>query len=289
MSTCYYRAHRILTRSSTTTWKPFAHHLGEVERKFLDNITDIDEDQINQFRNSGLSNLTTQCNSMDPESYQVFHRYFNVFNRMFFFHSFNRRNCTIRMIHRDGDDSMEWEANKDSLEEVYGHTLREPYGRPHREIVHCPITIFQRPWDTPESRLKSYIETLLHEMVDAFIVTYTCGCEICQELFAQEYGQRGHGETWHAMATALEETVTDRLGIDVSLGIPAAMSDEWYRTNADLDGVDLRRLDRSSIEKLIEQCWFYNGDPSGENDDDNDDNEESDASEDSSEEEYIYD
>lgn len=61
------------------------------------------------------------------------------------------------------------------------------------------------------------------------------------------------------MATAVEEFVTERLGFDLSLGIATAMEEEWYLTEANLDYVDLRNLDRRHIQRKIDERWLPNG------------------------------
>lgn len=134
----------------------------------------------------------------------------------------------------------------------------QDFGYSNEKLSTATSQSYEETWDA-ESCLKSYLATLLHEMIHAFTMTFTCGCNSCEEIFARDYGAKGHGATCHAMATAVEEFVTERLGFDLSLGIATAMEEEWYLTEANLDYVDLRNLDRLHIQRKIDERWLPNG------------------------------
>lgn len=192
MTTCHYRARRPGSRAMySSIWTHLIHHLDEFGRKFLNNITNIDDEDIYQFHNIGLSDLALQRNYLNSGVNRMIENYFHTFNRMFFFGAFNQELYTLRFVH-EGD--IEWQTNRERTIPSAGHTQRRKSWALYRETIKCTITIYDKTWDA-EYCLKSYIGTLLHEMVHAFIMTFTCSCESCNERFAREYGVRGHGET----------------------------------------------------------------------------------------------
>ncbi|CAG8955710.1 hypothetical protein HYFRA_00010976 [Hymenoscyphus fraxineus] len=70
-------------------------------------------------------------------------------------------------------------------------------------------------------RLASYIETLLHEMLHAFFMIYSCPCISCNVIneSAQGLGLLGHGESWLRAALQLELAAKTLLRVHLLSGL----------------------------------------------------------------------
>ncbi|KAF8848567.1 hypothetical protein BDZ45DRAFT_753689 [Acephala macrosclerotiorum] len=256
MSRCFLIPSR---NRSASAWTRFAHDHDEVETRFLDNFHEIDDDNIQQFHDAGLSDLDAKTDDYSPEDNDLLQDYFNSFNDMFFFSALSGDRCGLRMVCKydeNGHRDSEWLDNRRSEGLDGSASDRRPnkLGRPCKCRVSAP-------------KLR---RNLLHEMVHAFIHVYTCYCNRCKRSFETEDGQYGHGSTWHAMATELEEFVKDKLDLDVDLGILPAMVEEWQSTGADLDQVDLRGLGSDDVEDMVngprdsdQECCTSSEDDSG--------------------------
>lgn len=236
------------------------HYLEEVKERFIKNAATLSESAIDRFHSKALSDLSMQSSLTNPENQKLPNLYFNTFNQMFFFDALHQNLCTFRMVLKNGPNSTEWQANYTAQDRLAGYTQSIHTGFYNSEKRQAKITLFEKLCADTTYRLEHYLETMLHEMVPAFIMIYTCCCPSCTDIFALQYGQKGHGRTWHAMATILEEVVNEKLGINVFLGIADGMA-EWYLTGADLQEVDLGNLGRRNMVKRVEDLHFYNGSP----------------------------
>ncbi|KAE8451387.1 hypothetical protein EG329_004016 [Mollisiaceae sp. DMI_Dod_QoI] len=145
---------------------------------------------------------------------------------MFFFNALSPSRCNLQIITRNGNEE-EWEDNQRSIPQLDGHTSDSRPRKTTRQNARSLISIFEQT--SPgirEYHLESYVGTLLHEMIHAFLCIYTCYCGSCQERFEWYEGVRGHGETWYSMAAELEMFVRNRLDLDVDLGIVVAIAEE---------------------------------------------------------------
>ncbi|CZR55048.1 uncharacterized protein PAC_04934 [Phialocephala subalpina] len=251
MSRCFLIPER---NRNANTWVRFAHDHDEVETKFLDNFHYIDEYDIEQFHEAGLSDLDSKTDDFSPEDEGLLQEYFNNFNDMFFFNTLTEDRCSLRMVSRYdeyGNRDPEWLENQQS-DGPEGKTSECRPNKRERSDAFAAITIYQPDFlGDPEHRLRSYIETLLHEMVHAFIIIHTCYCNRYERDFEAE-GQHGHGITWHAMTTELEDFVKERLCLEVDLGILTAMAEEWHSTGAELDNVDRRGLGLDEVKEAVD-------------------------------------
>lgn len=93
-------------------------------------------------------------------------------------------------------------------------------------------------------------------MIHAFINIYTCYCQRCKPRFQSLEGEKGHGTTWHTLATKIEAFTNERLGLDVDIGIAASMAEEWYESGSDLDYVYLKDLDYDDIMERVAGLEF---------------------------------
>ncbi|CAG8980840.1 hypothetical protein HYALB_00003769 [Hymenoscyphus albidus] len=85
------------------------------------------------------------------------------------------------------------------------------------------LLAFPRRWEVFPLRewLASYIETLLHEMLHAFFMIYSCPCTSCNvtNKSAQGLGLAGHGESWLRAALQLELAAKTLLRVHLLSGL----------------------------------------------------------------------
>ena len=85
--------------------------------------------------------------------------------------------------------------------------------------------------DGTADAVTSYIGTLLHECVHAFIEVYTCG-DRCRRLSCIEahdfhVGKTGHALAWTLLAARVQRTARIVLGLEVKLGVCDGISREY--------------------------------------------------------------
>jgi len=131
--------------------------------------------------------------------------------------------------HRD-----EWER--------YAHELTsmtiDPRAKPNGTRNTCKprIMLWERPdWNDRNQRMVFYIELLLHGMIHAFLIRYTCNCIACKDKYIQVEYKTGHGIVWQQIARDIEKFCKKRLAITVDLQREKAMAEEWYSYRGVLD------------------------------------------------------
>lgn len=95
------------------------------------------------------------------------------------------------------------------------------------EKSYSEITLSHSRFDNNYKAIKSYQETLLHEMLHAVFDIYECQCDACKE--CRGYGaEGGHGVHWQAAASAIERANGSKkprnFGFGLDLGRPLSLA-----------------------------------------------------------------
>lgn len=162
-------------------------------------------------------------------------RYYDYFNDIIFCGTLEGL-CTVRFC-RDSDHLR---MGPDDL----GAAITPMTGAIHRAQIPdgyaALIKIKDRSGESPhvdeETRLMSYLSTLLHEMLHVFFGVYVCLCsDACRKRHAEEIGRNGHRKSWQLAALAVEEASLPLLGEAVDLSRRISFEeDEEYVENVDV-------------------------------------------------------
>ena len=200
-----------------------AHSHSELVGAVRDRIRSFEPDAKLSFRIRGLQIFSQQ--SEVPSLQDVFfllEEYYDVFNEIFFFTAL-QHNCSNFEMIRAGTD--EWKK-QNSKSELACALDNRPYVL-SRQIVQAPIYILERvESETHAQRMQNYIESLLHEMTHAIIQIYTCHCADCGNKYETEEGKTGHGQTWQAIAHAVEKFCFKELGVELDLDRAPGLASE---------------------------------------------------------------
>jgi hypothetical protein len=144
--------------------------------------------------------------------YAYISNYFRVFDELFF----GRRlwmNCVL-IVSPDFKEGVEGVC------------------RPDAKIGKCVITLYNMRGTTFEQRVQSYLGTLLHEMLHAYLVLYVRGEYDPHPGCHLGVGHTHHGVAWQNIAQALEQAVNDPklLGLQLDLGRQDSLDLELYYT-----------------------------------------------------------
>jgi hypothetical protein len=143
------------------------------------------------------------------------HKYFELFNKIFFFGALTKDFCELKFVEEVGVSREEWHRNS-THDDAEGYTTD-----PRRRLFYqgrTKISIFEQKDDVSKATLlRRYLGTLLHEMIHAFIHIYICLPPSCEAQTAQLEGSSGHGITWHRLAKAFEEFAGNWLGLESTL------------------------------------------------------------------------
>jgi hypothetical protein len=148
--------------------------------------------------------------------------YYDAFNEIFFFTAL-RHNCSGFEMVRAGTDEWKEQKSKTKLAYTIGNW---PYVS-SRHKVQASIHILEIvESETHTQRMKNYIESLLHEMIDAIILIYTCPCADCGNKYKFDLRETGHGRIWQAIAHAVENFCFNKLGLEFDLGRALGLASE---------------------------------------------------------------
>jgi hypothetical protein len=169
-------------------WIPKAHSHSELVGAVRDRIRSFEPDAKLSFRIRCLQ-IFSQQSELPVLQDEIFllEEYYEVFNEIFFSTALQHNRFTFNMITAGSD---EWKARKDELRAYT--TYKRPFVS-SREEAQASIHIFELVESGKEiraQRMQSYIETLLHEMIHAFIQVYTCRCAHCVKKHT-EYEREG--------------------------------------------------------------------------------------------------
>jgi hypothetical protein len=104
--------------------------------------------------------------------------------------------------------------------------------------------------------MKAYVETLLHEMIHAFLELWTCDHRGCIDGF-EKLGKTRHGKVWQEVALAIEDSVRDAgfLNLDLYLNRETSLALEIVISDEDVLESYLRRWDmkRADVDEAIRE------------------------------------
>jgi hypothetical protein len=171
-----------------------------------------------------------------PEDRETMMRYYDYFNDIIFCGSLEGL-CAIRFC-RDSDRlGMGTDDLGAAITPVTGsvHRVQIPDG--YAALIKIKDRSEESPRMDEETRLLSYLSTLLHEMLHVFFGVYVCLCSnACRKRHADEIGRNGHRKSWQLPALAVEEASLALLGEVVDLSRRTSFEeDEEYVESVDAE------------------------------------------------------
>lgn len=249
---------------ATGRWLALSHTYAEVVEVIISELQNPEMNgRINKavrfWKINLLSDLKNQGEKYDIEEITIL--YYHVFNDMFFSGALAHNKCEVRWRdnfqrirgwtqdmrqHGCGEecnedyDAGEQECGDIEGDEIYLDTDEDTANHGEtskanifllpaciREEIKTTIEIWRRPDITiREDRLRSYLETLLHEMIHAFLNIYTCLCSKCSYDIPRTIGHTGHGLPWHKIANSIESFVKTKLNLELDLERRASLAIE---------------------------------------------------------------
>ena len=203
-------------------WIPMAHSHSELVGAVHDRIRCFEPDAKLSFRIRGLQIFFQQSElPLLQDEIFLLEEYYDVFNEIFFSTALRHNRSRFKMI-KAGTD--EWKKQKSSK---LAYTTCNRSNVLSRHKVQAYIYILERVENEPQAqRMEKYIESLLHEMIHAFIGIYTCSCADCSNNYKPDVGKTGHGRTWQAIAYAVEIFCFNELGLELDLGRARGLASE---------------------------------------------------------------
>jgi hypothetical protein len=228
-----------------------AHFHSELVEGVLHNIRNSDPSIVSAFRTRGLHNLSQQTEDPSFQDAKLLRNYWECFNEIFFSKALQYKRSGFDMINRS---ELEWQKNSG---EISGYTKEHRREVPYRYQIHAPIYILEilKSESVGDAqRMRNYIGTLLHEMIHAFIQTYTCLCDGCEERNKIHEGRKGHGRTWQTIAHAVERFCSNELGLELDLNRECELAKDSYQSGAEISSMDCQswELSYDKVQKLVE-------------------------------------
>ncbi|ESZ95116.1 hypothetical protein SBOR_4483 [Sclerotinia borealis F-4128] len=244
-------------------WYALSHTYAEVEEVIIGELRNPGMSaRLNEimgfWKRHLLSDLKKQTEKCDGE--EIVTLYHRIFSDMFFSGALAQSRCEVRwkdnfqrirgytkdMRQREsgdesGEEIDECEEDLDDNEEGEIFLIADDEGasQPNmsklgmalsacmRDEIKAVIEIWRRPDITNrQERLRSYLETLLHEMIHAFLNIYTCLCSKCSHDIPKTVGHTGHGLPWHKIANSIESFVRSKLDLKLDLERRASLAME---------------------------------------------------------------
>lgn len=222
----------LLSDQTSSAW----HALGHTPNQVLHRLQHMLEssgisDAVQQWFSDDMSNLDAIVQHTSPESTELLDRYYQTFNAIFFGNLLLPHRCRWIFL---PFSHPEWQQ-----------TLLGWVDQPRRfpatynpSSVFAAIRITERDHGRhPVGRLGSYIGTLLHEMLHAFITIHSCFCNTCRASATWSRGTTGHGLIWLRLADLFENFSSRTLALNIDVGIRNSFAVEFLRRPLDPDGV----------------------------------------------------
>jgi hypothetical protein len=157
--------------------------------------------------------------ALDHLDEKVMKKYYLAFNKIFFLGVL--KNMAVLEIHgafpgRAGDCASHDGGSRDVPPNT-AHLIRLHPDRDNH--------------DSSEEFLKSYLGTLLHETLHAFLSSYSCHCsKECKDKYKSRVGSHGH--VWQESAHAIEKATAHLLNKTLSLHRQPSVFVEWHSTGS---------------------------------------------------------
>jgi len=230
MSSCFLLAEKLRNADGLT---PLAYTHQELVDIVLKSLRDCEPSLKHKFWSRGLHRI---CWPVDEygvyeSEKQLLDEYWEIFNELFFLTSLSPPRSRWWFVEQD---ELIWDGmpRHGDAEE---NRLNLPVDFSRHEIDSV-IFIYEvapdsprKPPRSPKERLQGYIQTLLHEMIHAFINNYACFCSRCKKRYKQQAGRTGHGLAWRTIAYKVENFVHNELGLELDLNRVVAAADELYK------------------------------------------------------------
>jgi hypothetical protein len=161
-----------------------------------------------------------------PEDEGAMKRFYEYFNDIFFCGCLEGL-CAIKFC----NDSDHFGVGADSLgvaiTPVTSETHRQQIPDGYSALIKIKDQSSEAPLLDEEARWKSYLSTLLHEMLHVFFGIYECTCSVsCRKQHAEEIGRGGHRTSWQFAALTIEEATLPLLGEMLDLSRKLSFEDD---------------------------------------------------------------
>lgn len=158
-----------------------------------------------------------------PENVQLLEMYYDYFNELLFSGTLPGQLCPIELVLATEN---KWQERKRSVrastidhQKAFRKSLIAV--QPTPETIKAPIIMYEILEDQmrdPVARLRSYLGSLLHEMIHAAQIVLPCKCASCFDAEFNRDGVTGHGRYWFLIAKKLIRVCESKLELTVTLG-----------------------------------------------------------------------
>ena len=200
--------------------------------------------ELSPIQRRAFSYLTEQADklnslsSSDRGMYDNLVIYAKFFNQFYFFGSLRE------------DVRLELHPQEATKAKRLGESTVIPDGRG----VTIRIQIFTRVQEqpNPQKRWKLYMGTLIHEMIHAYLLLYSCSYQDCSSTW-EKCGEYDHGVAFLDMAKVLQMDLKERDIVDIEPNLESSLARELVLSNRtpEREFVDLWGLDWRFL------CWEY--------------------------------
>lgn len=186
---------------------------------------------------------------------EVVSAYFSLFDDLFFFGSLRDR-CNLALDREES--SYTGSRGQMTLIGTEVRIKRRVLGLVEKTFGEQGWTIVLNPpreeFPGRYAMMKAYVETLLHEMIHAFLELWTCDHKGCIDGF-EKLGKSRHGKVWQEVALAIEDSVRDAgfLNLDLYLNRETSLALEIVISDEDVLESYLRRWDmkRADVDEAV--------------------------------------
>ncbi|PMD38387.1 hypothetical protein L207DRAFT_585289 [Hyaloscypha variabilis F] len=217
------------------SWTSLAYTCQELVDGVLDHIRDRGPSLKHKFQSRELNSIywPVDKNGQYKSEERLLKDYWDMFNELFFSNALTPTRSHWRLIERD---DLLWNGVRRHGETDDCRLDFELYDDPElfRREVDAVIFIYKDLQGHPMERLRIYIQTLLHEMIHAFIQIYACFCSRCKTKYEDQEGKTGHGQAWQSIAYEIEIFVRNELGLDLDLNRVISIAEELYKCRVDV-------------------------------------------------------
>ncbi|KAJ8065383.1 hypothetical protein OCU04_006072 [Sclerotinia nivalis] len=259
---------------ATGRWLALSHTYAEVVEVIVGDLRKPEMNaRVNEVIKTWKTNLLSDLNSQTEKHgiEEIVTLYHEIFNDMFFSGALAHDRCEVRW--RDNfrrirgwtqdmrqhvcggecqegyescdageqessdfeEDGIYLDINDDTVNHDEMSKVDMPTLACMRGEIKAIIEIWRRPdIANRQERLRSYLETLLHEMIHAFLNIYTCLCSKCSHDIPRTIGHTGHGLPWHKIADNIERFVKSKLDLELDLERRACLAIEIQASGLDM-------------------------------------------------------
>jgi hypothetical protein len=190
------------------------------EKPILDGLTTTEQDL--------LLHPPTECGASSEDVFSLLEMYLPIFDKVSFFDLFVSDDFNGLRVHQGSKSKP-----KD----------QHSFWRPSTRIISVNTETVDEPERGP--RPQQIIDTLLHEMIRAFLWVYSCRCwsQECGAAWREGVGKTGHGPAWCYLMADMRLALQRDLGWDPDFKFLFSVVPERgrYKKNWGVTNWDLRR------------------------------------------------